>query len=62
MDKDKRQAKVGEEQLVVFTLANETYGVAISAVNEIIRMQDITEVPRTPELEGSSTCAVGLYL
>lgn len=49
MDKDKRQAKVGEEQLVVFTLANETYGVAISAVNEIIRMQDITEVPRTPE-------------
>ena len=49
MDKDKRQGKVGEEQLVVFTLANETYGIAISTVNEIIRMQDITEVPRTPD-------------
>ncbi len=49
MDKDKQQGKVGEEQLVVFTLANETYGIAISTVNEIIRMQDITEVPRTPD-------------
>jgi len=49
VDKDKRQGKVGEEQLVVFTLANETYGIAISTVNEIIRMQDITEVPRTPD-------------
>ena len=39
----------GEEQLVVFTLANETYGVDISTVNEIIRMQEITEVPRTPD-------------
>lgn len=36
------------EQLVVFELANEHYGVDISAVNTIIRMQEITEVPRTP--------------
>ena len=34
---------------MVFTLANETYGVDISTVNEIIRMQEITEVPRTPD-------------
>ena len=39
----------GEEQLVVFDLAAETYGVDIGAVREIIRMQDITKVPRTPE-------------
>jgi len=37
------------EQLVVFELANEFYGVDISAVNTIIRMQEITEIPRTPE-------------
>jgi len=35
--------------LVVFTLADETYGIDISTVNEIIRMQAITEVPRTPD-------------
>ena len=38
-----------EQQLVVFDLALEAYGVDIGAVREIIRMQDITEVPRTPE-------------
>ena len=27
--------KIGEEQLVVFTLADETYGIDISTVNEI---------------------------
>lgn len=36
------------EQLVVFRLANEFYGVEISAVNTIIRMQEITEIPQTP--------------
>ncbi len=40
-------------QLVVFKLANELYAVDIGQVNTIIRMQDITEVPRTPEfIEG----------
>lgn len=39
----------GEEQLVVFNLLNETYGVDISTVREIIRLQTITEVPKTPE-------------
>lgn len=36
------------EQLVVFRLANEYYGVDIGAVNTIIRMQEITEIPQTP--------------
>lgn len=44
-----KQVQSREEQLVIFTLANETYGIAISTVNEIIRMQAITEVPRTPD-------------
>lgn len=37
------------EQLVVFQLAGETYGVDIGHVHEIIRLQPITQVPRTPE-------------
>lgn len=36
------------EQLVVFQLAGETYGVDIGHVHEIIRLQPITQVPRTP--------------
>lgn len=36
------------EQLVVFELANEHYGVDIGAVNTIIRMQEVTAIPRTP--------------
>ena len=35
--------------MVVFDLADEGYGVDISAVREIIRLQEITQVPRTPE-------------
>lgn len=38
-----------EQQLVVFDLASEAYGVHIGAVREIIRLQDITRVPRTPD-------------
>lgn len=38
-----------ESQLVVFELSSEFYGVDISAVNTIIRMQEITEIPRSPE-------------
>jgi purine-binding chemotaxis protein CheW len=37
-----------EQQLVVFDLANEHYGVNISAVESIIKMQAITAVPRAP--------------
>ena len=39
----------GERQLVVFDLNEEAYGVDISQVREIIRMQEITRVPRAPE-------------
>ena len=38
-----------EKQLVVFDLASEGYGVDIGAVREIIRMQEITRVPKTPD-------------
>jgi purine-binding chemotaxis protein CheW len=42
-----------EEQLVAFCLANEIYGVDISLIHEIIRLRDITEIPRTsPDIEG----------
>ena len=43
------EASQAEKQLVVFDLATEAYGVDIGAVREIIRMQDITKVPRCPE-------------
>ncbi|MCL5105562.1 MAG: chemotaxis protein CheW [Armatimonadetes bacterium] len=36
------------EQLVVFELAGEQYGVDIGAVNTIIRMQEVTAIPRAP--------------
>ena len=38
-----------ERQLVIFDLSTESYGVDIGAVREIIRLQEITRVPRTPE-------------
>ena len=42
-----------EEQVVTFTLAGEYYGVDISTVNSIIKMQYITAVPRAPRfIEG----------
>lgn len=38
-----------ELQLVIFDLAQETFGVDISVVESIIKMQEITKVPRSPE-------------
>lgn len=38
-----------ENQLVVFDLANEHYGVDIAAVEGIIKIQAITNVPRAPQ-------------
>jgi purine-binding chemotaxis protein CheW len=47
------QATISERQLVVFDLNDEAYGVDIGAVREIIRMQEITRVPRAPRfIEG----------
>ena len=40
--------KSGEEQIVVFRLAGEDYGIEISQVREIIRKREITPVPRQP--------------
>jgi len=46
-------ASSAERQLVVFRLAQDTYGFDIDAVREIIRMQEITRVPNAPEnIEG----------
>lgn len=42
-----------DEQVVVFTLDGQTYGIPISAVLEIIRMQKITGIPQSVDfLEG----------
>jgi purine-binding chemotaxis protein CheW len=35
--------------MVLFELGNETYGLDIAAVHEIIRMQPITKVPKAPK-------------
>jgi purine-binding chemotaxis protein CheW len=43
------QLNDGEEQVVVFDLAGENYGIDISHVQEIIRRPAITTVPRAPE-------------
>jgi purine-binding chemotaxis protein CheW len=40
--------KLPEKELVLFELGKEIYGVDISVVYEIIRMQEITEVPKAP--------------
>jgi purine-binding chemotaxis protein CheW len=50
---EKEKIKIQEKQIVVFELSGENYGVEIVNVYEIIRMQEITEIPRTPEfIEG----------
>ena len=51
---DKRQQLSGEVvQVVSFRLGTEEYGVDISQVQEIIRMVEITHVPRAPHfMEG----------
>jgi len=40
--------KDGEEQIVVFKLGEEDYGIEINQVREIIRKREITPVPRQP--------------
>ncbi|MEI7849509.1 MAG: chemotaxis protein CheW [Chloroflexota bacterium] len=37
-----------EQQLVVFDLAGESYGINIAAVESIIKMQNITRLPQAP--------------
>ncbi|MFH0869544.1 MAG: chemotaxis protein CheW [archaeon] len=38
-----------EQQMVIFTIGKEEFGVDISEVREIIRMEPITKIPHTPE-------------
>ncbi|HOV79658.1 MAG TPA: chemotaxis protein CheW [Bacillota bacterium] len=49
MSKTERELGSMENQLVVFQLAEQTYGIDIASVFEIIRMETITRVPRTPD-------------
>lgn len=44
----REERRRGEQQLVVFMLAQESYGVEITTVREIITMQKITPVPEAP--------------
>ncbi len=46
---EEREYSNNEEQLVVFKLAREEYGVSILNVQEIKRITEITRVPYTPE-------------
>lgn len=46
----KEELMTEESQMVVFKLAQETYGVDINYVREIITLQSITEVPGTIEI------------
>lgn len=48
-DVKQKEQQPSEQQLVLFDLANEAYGMDIGVVLEIIRMQQITRVPSTPE-------------
>src|SRR5579885_3918603 len=51
--KEKKQLSGTVVQVVSFKLATEEYGVDISQVQEIIRMVEITHVPRAPRfMEG----------
>ena len=44
------QGQVSDEgQLVVFRLADEEFGININSVKEIVRLPDITPIPRSPE-------------
>ena len=42
-------ATVDDQQLVVFRLSNESYGIDVNTVREIFPLQEITHVPNAPE-------------
>ena len=48
MDRVLSESAVTEEQLVAFDVGGETYGVDIAHVQEIIRLPQITAIPRAP--------------
>lgn len=45
---DAQRGRDGEQHLVVVRLDRERYGVPIEHVHEIIRMQEVTRIPRAP--------------
>ncbi|MCL6499651.1 MAG: chemotaxis protein CheW [Firmicutes bacterium] len=45
---DAQRGETKEQQLVVVRLDRERYGVPIEHVHEIIRMQEVTRIPRAP--------------
>ncbi len=47
--RDERKAVEATEHLATFVLAGEEYGVAVRRVQEIIRVTEITQVPRAPD-------------
>lgn len=42
------EEKVNKKQIIVFTLGDETYGAEINQIREIIKITDITPVPKAP--------------
>ena len=44
-----------EQQIVVFELANEHYGVDIASVESIVKLQPITSIPQMPSYVGGVT-------
>jgi purine-binding chemotaxis protein CheW len=44
---DQTKKEYSEKQLVIFRLANEEFGVDISEVREIIKLENITRIPNT---------------
>src|SRR5437016_14581759 len=53
MERHTSPAQNHELQIVGFRVGNETYGVPITALHEIVRVPDITAVPDAPEyMEG----------
>jgi purine-binding chemotaxis protein CheW len=51
-----------EQQLVVFELAGESYGINIAAVESIIKMQPITHLPQSPYYVRGVTDLRGIVL
>lgn len=49
MPEKEKKSKIDERQLVIFRVAKEEFGVEISQVKEIIKMEDITSIPNTEE-------------
>lgn len=48
-----KESETREEHLVIFMLAGEEFGIDIQHVNEIIRQQEITQIPRSArDIEG----------